>query len=77
MKPSPKTSVQHRSTFAKGDTGHMIKAQSAGPARPASTGKTQSVALGAKSAKGGPRTSGHSLSTPAKAGRTGPVRKDR
>jgi hypothetical protein len=77
MKPSPKTSVQHRSTFAKGGTGHMIKPQSAGPAKPATTGKAQTTAPGAKSAKGGPRTSGQSLSTPAKAGRTGPVRNDR
>jgi hypothetical protein len=69
---------EHSTTFAEGGIANkMFGKQSAGPAAPARTGKTQSVAPGAKSAKGGPRTSGHSLSTPAKAGRTGPVRKDR
>jgi hypothetical protein len=71
MKPSPKTSVQHRSTFAKGGTGHMIKPQSAGPAKPAMTGKAQTAAPGRQRAVGGPRTSGSSSSVPAKAGRTG------
>jgi hypothetical protein len=75
MKPSPKTSVQHRGTFAKGGTGHMIKAQSAGPAKPAMTGKAQTPAPGKRSASGGPRLPRGTSAAPAKSGHTAPVTK--
>jgi hypothetical protein len=74
--PTPKRETSRRTAGAKGGAGHMIPKQAAGPARPAITGKAPSAAPG-KRAASGPRTSGHSLSVPAKAGRTAPATKGR
>ena len=59
-------------SFAKGGKDKMFKPQAAGAAAPARTGKIQSPAPGAKSAAGGPQQRGHSKSTPALAGHSGP-----
>jgi hypothetical protein len=64
-------------SFAAGGTGHMVKPQAAGPAKPAITGKIQSPAPGAKRASGGPRTTGVALAKPAAPGRTAPPTKGR
>jgi hypothetical protein len=77
MTPRPKKFAQSPAAFARGGAGKMFSKQSAGPATPARTGKVQTPAPGAKSAKGGARTSGHALATPAKAGHTAPLRKGR
>jgi hypothetical protein len=58
--------------YARGGSTKMFPKQAAGPAKPAITGKAQTVAPGRKSAVGGPPTRGVSSALPAKAGRTGP-----
>ena len=55
----------------------MFKPQAAGQAKAGQTGKAQTAAPGAKRATGGPRLTGVSLSTPAKAGHTASPRKGR
>lgn len=75
--PTPKRETSHRIAGAKGGAGHMIRKQAAGPARAAITGKAQTAAPGKRAASGGPRTSGVSLATPAKAGHTSQIRKGR
>jgi hypothetical protein len=72
--PRSKAERLRDASFAEGGTARMAKPQAAGPARSGTTGKIQSSAPGAKRAVGGPKTSGHSLSTPAKHGHTAPVR---
>ena len=75
-----KQSSEHGKAFAqggKGSSNKMFKPQASGPARSGHTGKIQSPAPGAKSAKGGPQTRGASVSTPAKPGRTSQVAKGR
>ena len=66
-----KTSAQHGAAFAKGGNTAMHRQQAAGPAKSGHSGKVEGVVPGAKSAKGGAKTSGHSLAVPAKGGRTG------
>ena len=63
--------------FVEGGTTRMAKPQAAGPVKPGITGKPQNVAPGKRAATGGPRTSGHTLSTPSKPGHTAPVTKGR
>jgi hypothetical protein len=77
MKPKSKKEAEHPASFGRGGPGHMFSKQASGPVRPGVTGKTQNKAPGAKAAAGGPQTRGVSLATPAKPGRTAPVRKDR
>jgi hypothetical protein len=77
MKPSPKVDKQRGARYAQGGGDKMFKPQSAGPQKPGITGKNQTPAPGAKAARGGPRTTGHSVSAPAKAGHTAPSGKDR
>jgi hypothetical protein len=69
--------AQRRITFGKGGSTKMFGKQAAGTDKPGNTGKDQSPAPGAKRAVGGHRTTGHSLSMPAKAGHTAPPRKGR
>jgi hypothetical protein len=64
-------------SFGVGGSTKMHKQQAAGPAVPAHTGKVQTAVPGSKRAVGGPRTTGVSLSKPAAAGHTSPVRKGR
>jgi hypothetical protein len=71
---------EHAAALAKGGKGSpnkMFGQQSAGKAASGRSGKIQSPAPGAKSARGGPQTSGVSLSTAAKPGRTSQVVKGR
>ena len=78
MKPRSKQETERGAVFAKGGKGHMLREQAAGKARPGITGKAQTTAPGAKSAKGGQKTHGYGLSKPAaKAGHTAPPRKGR
>jgi hypothetical protein len=58
MKPKPKPPskadrLRNTDSFARGGSTRMFKPQAAGPAKPAITGKAQTAAPGAKSAKGG------------------------
>jgi len=62
---------QRAGAFASGGKTRMFKQQAAGPDKPGNTGKDQTPAPGAKSAKGGPKTYVGGVSLPAKAGRTG------
>jgi hypothetical protein len=48
-----KKDTQHGATFAKGGKAHMVKPKAAGPDAPGRTGKVETPAPGAKSAKGG------------------------
>lgn len=77
MKPKPKQKSERDVQFAKGGNTPMHSKQAAGAAKGGHSGKVQSPAPGAKAASGGPRTSGLSLSTPAKAGHTSQIRKGR
>jgi hypothetical protein len=73
--PKPKTSGQHSTTFAKGGKGtanRMFGKQAAGPAKPATTGKAQTAAPGAKHAVGGKGRPAGGTAEPVKPGRTGP-----
>src|SRR6516164_9660989 len=45
--------TQHGAAFAKGGKAHMVKPQAAGPDAPGRTGKVQTPAPGARSARGG------------------------
>jgi hypothetical protein len=72
MKAAPKKSLQRGAAYASGGAGHMVKPQASGPVRPGTSGKVPTPAPGKRAAAGGPKTSGHSLSVPAKGGRTGP-----
>jgi len=66
---------QHGAAFAKGGNTRMFGKQAAGPDRPGNTGKDQTPAPGAKSAKGGRRhMHPYTPAQPAKVGVTG-VRK--
>jgi len=77
-KPHSKKESMHRAaTYATGGSNRSHKAQAAGPAKAAQTGKAQNPAPGAKHAKGGPKTSGLSVSKSAVPGRTAPTRKGR
>jgi hypothetical protein len=75
MKSKSKREAVHPASFGKGGPGHMFSPQAAGVARPGVTGKTQNKAPGATHATGGRRTTGRSLSTPARPGRTAPPTK--
>jgi hypothetical protein len=78
MKPKPKKESERGATFAEGGSTRMHKPQSANPQKPGTTAHAvKGAAPGAKAAKGGPPTRGVSLSRPATAGHTAPVRKGR
>jgi hypothetical protein len=77
MKPRSKQETERGVVFAKGGKGHMLPEQAAGKARSGISGKAQTTAPGAKSAKGGQKTHGYGLSKPAAPGRTAPPRKGR
>lgn len=77
---APKPKQETERALAKGGSGRnktMFSKQSAGPAKPAITGKAQTAAPGRQRAVGGARMSGASLSKPAAPGHTAPVRKGR
>ena len=68
---------EHGKAFAKGGADKMFGQQSAGKAKPAMTGKSQTPAPGAKSAKGGPPLGRSAVSKPAAAAHTAPPTKGR
>jgi hypothetical protein len=73
MKPKPKKEAMHRVTFAKGGDDRMVKPQAANPQKPGGTAHAvKGGAPGKRAAAGGPPIRGASVSSPAKAGRTGP-----
>jgi hypothetical protein len=62
---------QHGAAFAKGGKAHMVKPQAAGPDAPGRTGKVETPAPGAKSAKGGAtKMAAFTRARQAKPGRT-------
>jgi hypothetical protein len=65
-----KRSTQYAAALAKGGKAHMFKPQAAGSDRAGNTGKDQSAASGARSAKGGKHPTKFVPSQPAKSGRT-------
>jgi hypothetical protein len=77
IKPISRGETERRTAGVKGGADKMFKKQSAGPAKAGQTGKNQTPAPGAKSAKGGPLIRGVSLSKPAAKGRTAPLTKGR
>jgi hypothetical protein len=72
-KPKPKKSQQHDVNFAEGGSRKMFGEQSAGPQKPAITGKAQTAAPGAKRARGGPPVYVGGLALPAQGGHTAPI----
>lgn len=70
--PKLKQQSERDKTFAKGGQTRMLPKQSAGPQKPGGT--AHAVNPGAKRAAGGPPVRGVSASTPAKPGRTGPLK---
>ena len=80
MKPAPKPRSKSErlrdASYASGGSTRMLPKQAANPQRPGVTSHAvKGSAPGAKRAAGGPRTSGLSSSTPARAGHTAPPRK--
>jgi hypothetical protein len=77
--PKPKQKSERAAAFAKGGGANkMFSKQAANSQKPGGTAhNVRGAAPGASSAKGGSRTSGHSMSMPAKASHTAPVRKGR
>jgi hypothetical protein len=72
MKAKSKAERLRGATYAEGGPANaMFGEQAAGQAKAGRTGKTQSPAPGLKSAKGGPPTTGRSMSQPSRPGRTG------
>jgi hypothetical protein len=76
--PMPKPTVneskrdrQHNAVLAKGGRGHMFRKQAAGPAKRGITGKAQTLAPGAKAARGGTKSKVPDRVLPARAARTG------
>jgi hypothetical protein len=64
--------TQVRNTqFGKGGSARMFKQQAARPAKAGQTGRNESVAPGAKAAKGGPKSKVPDRVLSAKGGRTG------
>jgi hypothetical protein len=66
-----KKESQRSAQFGKGGATKMFRQQAAGTDKPGNTVKDQTVAPGAKAARGGPKVRSFSSSVPAKAGITG------
>ena len=66
-----KKDVQHAARLAKGGTTKMFGKQAAGPDAPERTGKVETPAPGARSARGGKHKSKPQAAQSAKAGATG------
>ena len=79
MSPKSKSKSERMAdaAFAKGGSKKMFSEQAAGAVKPGQTGKQPNPAPGKRAASGGPRTTGVSVSTPSKPGRTAPTAKGR
>jgi hypothetical protein len=73
--PKPKKDAVRSARYAEGGDDRMFRQQAAGPAPSGRTGKTQTAAPGAKSAKGEPPTRGVAGVVPATPGRTAPLKR--
>jgi hypothetical protein len=73
-----KKESERAAAFAEGGAKRMLPKQAANPQKPGGTAhNVKGAAPGARSAKGGPPTRGVSLSRPAAAGHTAPLKKGR